>query len=415
MKHTTTTLTIALLISLGTIAQDITEWRGPGRTGVFDETGLMQVWPENGPELLWETTEVPEGWASFSVAHNSLFTTGRIDSMEYVIALGLDGSKLWQTEYGKAWNDSYPESRSTPTVDDDRLYVASGLGDVACLNALSGEIIWKVEASKKFEGIFGHWGISESLIVLDDKVFFTPAGKKTTMVALDKMTGETIWMSESLDDEPAYVSPLLIKYKRKQQVVNVTKNYVFAVNPKDGAIIWKFDFGAHSNEKGWNIQCNTPLYDDGRIFITAGYNHNCVMLELNKKGNDVSLAWENDVLDVHHGGVVKVGDYIYGPNWEHNKMGHWVCLDWESGEVKYETEWGNKGPIISAEGMLYCYEEKKGNIALVEANPEKFEVISSFQLPKAKKKAFHWCHPIIHNGVFYVRHADVVRAYDIKE
>ena len=136
------------------------------------------------------------------------------------------------------------------------------------------------------------------------------------------------------------------------------------------------------------------------------------MLNLSEDGQSVDIAWISSVLDVHHGGVVKIGNHIYGSNWIDNRMGNWVCLDWETGEVKYETEWINKGSVIAAEGNLYCYEEKTGNIALVKATPEKFDIISSFKVPLGTGP--HWSHPLIKDGVLYIRHMDALMAYDIK-
>ena len=148
------------------------------------------------------------------------------------------------------------------------------------------------------------------------------------------------------------------------------------------------------------------------MYITSGYNHRSVKLKLADDLSTASLIWVDSVLDTHHGGVVKVGDYIYGSNWVHNRMGNWVCLDWKTGKVQYETEWKNKGSIIAADGMLYCYEEKDGFIALVEANPKEFKIISQFQVPKGQGSC--WAHPVINDGILYLRRGKAVMAFNIK-
>ncbi len=394
------------------ISQEIAEWRGPDRTGVYNETGLLKEWPTNGPELLWSVDSLPPGYSSVSVANNLVYFTGMKDSMDVVIAVDIDGKLKWQTSYGRAWDNSFNHSRCTPTVENNRLYVSSGLGDVSCLNAINGELIWTVKASNKFEGTYGRWGIAESILLVDDKVFYTPGGNLTTMVAFNKETGELIWKSESLKDKPSYTSPMITEWAGKSMIINATESYLFGVTPDSGNILWKFNIGVFAaGEWHANNQTNTPLFYKGKIFHTSGYDHRCVMVELLEEEDKPYFSWVSDKLDVHHGGVVRLGDYIYGSNWENNRMGRWVCLDWNTGEVKYETEWENKGSIISADSMLYCYEEKNGNIALVKASPEKFEVTSSFKVPLGEGP--HWSHLVIHKGILYVRHGGALMAYSI--
>ena len=278
-------------------------------------------------------------------------------------------------------------------------------------DANNGSIIWSIKASESVEGTYGRWGISESLLIVDDKLIFTPGGSQTTMMAYNKLTGKLIWKSESINDDPSYVSPLLISRNGKEIITTVTNNYIIGVLPETGKILWQFDFGEQKASDARNNQTNTPLYNDGKIFVTSGYNHFSVMLNLSEDAESVSLAWVDSTLDVHHGGIVLIDGYIYGANWLHNRMGNWICLDWNTGKVKYNEEWLNKGSIISADGKLYCYEEKSGNIALVDANSKEFKIISSFKVPLGKGP--HWSHPVIKNGVLYIRHMDALMAYSI--
>lgn len=405
-------LTLLIVLSaIMTYSQNIIEWRGPGRTGVYNETGLLNEWPEKGPNLLWTSEDLYKGYSSVSISNNTIYLTGVDNNNDVLIALDMQGKTKWQTPYGRAWTGSYQESRCTPTVEEDKVYVSSGLGDIACIDAISGKIVWSVKASEKYEGTYGRWGLAESLLIVDDKVFFTPGGNNTTMLAFNKQTGELIWQSESIKDDPSYVSPLLVNRNGKNIIVTVTANYVIGVLPENGKILWKFDYGSQIEPGGRNNQTNTPLYDKGQLFVTSGYNHKCVMLNLSEDAESVSIAWVNSVLDVHHGGVVKVGNHIYGSNWLDNRMGNWICLDWKTGEVKYDMEWINKGSIIAADGKLYCYEEKSGNIALVDAEPDKFNIISSFKVPLGSGP--HWSHPVIKDGVLYIRHMDALMAFSI--
>ena len=404
-------LFISLILS-NVKSQVISEWRGSGRTGVFNETGLLKAWPEGGPEMTWVLDSLPNGYSSVSVANELIYFTGIVDSSDVMVAVDLNGVLKWQTVYGRSWNNSFNPSRCTPTIEGNKAYVSSGLGDVACLDALTGDVVWQVPASEKYEGTYGRWGISESLLIYGDKLFFTPGGDYTTMVAFNINTGDEVWKTESLKDNPSYTSPLLVEWLDTQMVVTATESYVFCVDPFSGDIRWKVDFAQYAGGE-WrsNNQTNTPLFDEGKLYMSSGYDHRSVQFELSEEGDAAYFNWVDTTLDVHHGGMVKLGDYIYGSSWKGNRAGNWVCLEWNNGQVMYDVEWENKGSIISAEGMLYCYEEKNGNIALVKATPEGFEPSGTFKVPHGKGP--HWSHLVIHEGVLYVRHGKALMAYTI--
>jgi len=391
------------------------EWRGIGRTGSYpEENNLLNKWPENGPVMNWFKEDLPSGYSSIAVTDKQLFTTGIDGDNDVVICYDLDGNFLWKSPYGRKWDNSFDESRSTPTIEDNRLYVSSGLGDVSCLNTLDGTIIWQVKASEIFGGNYGRWGIAESILIVDGVVIYTPGGDKTTMVALDKLTGETIWQTKSLENEPSYTSPLLIERNGEKIIATLTQNYFIGVLANSGEILWNFDFGAYAGGMmKANNQTNTPLYHDGEFFLTSGYDHQSVLVKLGDDNRSISLKWVDSELDVHHGGVVLIDGYIYGSNWLNNRNGNWTCLRWEDGKMMYSENWENKGAIIHADDHLYCYDEKNGNLALVPVNPEKFEVSSSFTIPYGK--GTHWSHPVIKNGQLYIRHGNALMSFNIKE
>jgi len=400
-------------------AQEIIEWRGPGRTGVYQETGLLKKWPEQGPEMLWSLESLPKGHSSVSVTNDCLYLTGTVDEMDVLVAVDLKGKIKWQTPYGQAWNASWKDSRCTPTIEGNRVFVSSGLGDLACLNVISGEIIWKVKASEKFEGTFPRWGIAESILIVEDKVIYSPGGSKTTIVALDKNTGKTAWMSESLKDTPGYVSPIVENINGKKVIINVMAKYLLGVDAENGHILWHKNYADIENQEslkigssgsGPYINCITPIYKDGKIYVTSGYDHVGIMFNL-KNNSELEIVWINKEMDVHHGGVVLLDGYIYGSNFLKVSTGSWCCIDWNTGKTMYETKWMNKGSVISAEGMLYCYDEKRGNIALVKATPEGFEPVNSFKVPLGKGP--HWSHLVIKDKILYVRHMNALMAYSI--
>ncbi|KPK87287.1 MAG: hypothetical protein AMS27_03050 [Bacteroides sp. SM23_62_1] len=410
-------LIIAVILSVLTglqvlNAQQISEWREENRTGVSAETGLLKSWPASGPTLLWSNLELPKGYSSVSFGNNVIYTTGLKDRNDILVALDMSGRILWQTVMGRAWTGSNPESRATPTVEGNRVYTCSGSGDLACIDGTTGKIIWSYKASELNKGTYGSWGIAEALLVDGDKVYYSPGGPVTMTIALNKETGEVVWKSKSLNDKPGYVSPILINYAGRKMIVNVSLGHVFGVDASNGEILWKV---AHENQRPGRdlIKCVTPLFHDGQVYVTGGYNTGGMMVKITGDGKSAIVVWTDDVLDVHHGGVVLINGYIYGANWLNNANGNWCCIEWKTGKKMWEEHWNCKGSIISAEGMLYIYEEKNGNVGLLKANPEKFDPVSSFQVTQGDAGPF-WAHPVIHNGVLYIRHTNALMAYDIK-
>lgn len=400
-------------------------WRGPTRDGIYPESGLLKNWPTDGPEQLWETLDAGKGYSSPVIVDNHLYLTGmnEDETMEIFSAYTLEGKKVYEIEYSKPWDQTYPETRTTPAIENGKAYVISGSGEIACINISNGDILWKVDGGNLFERKTGIWGTSECPLVFDNKVIFTPSGDQTTMVALNAETGETVWKSHPLGDAGAYVSPMLITYKGKRQIIGSTGKNVIGVNPENGNIEWTFsDWGRPAPENPdpdkpvlANIAPNTPLYKDGRIFFCHGYDIGAYMLQLNDDMTGVTLAWNNNDLDTHHGGYVLMDGIIYGSNWINNNTGNWVGVDWNSGETKFEETWKGgkgKGSTVAADGMLYCYDERRGSVGLVRPGTDKFDVVSEFRITKGEGP--HWAHPVIVDGVLYMRHGTALMAYKVK-
>lgn len=411
MKKINLSIFVLIFLFYPLMSQKTSEWRPENRTGVSAETGLLKSWPSNGPALLWTNTELAKGYSSPSFANNSIYITGNKGNDDILFGLDMNGKILWQTAVGRSWTQTNPESRATPVVDGNKVYTCSGHGDLACTDAATGKVIWSYKASEINKGTFGTWGIAESPLIDGNKLFFSPGGPETMTIALNKETGAVIWKSASLDDKPGYVSPILINHAGKKMIINVSLGHVFGVDPSNGEILWKV---THENTDGDElIKCVTPLFKDGMVYVTGGYDTGGMMVKIADDGKSANVMWTDKVLDVHHGGVVLVNGYIYGSNWLNNSMGNWCCIDWKTGKKMWEEKWNCKGSIISAEGMLYVYDERSGNIGLVKASPEKFDLISSFKVNQGNAGPF-WAHPVIYNGILYLRHSNALMAYDIK-
>lgn len=417
MRLASVGIALAYFTLTDAIAQTPYGWRGPERNGSYPETGLLKQWPEGGPQLLWETMDAGKGYSSPVVVDGRLYLTGmnEDETQEIFSCYTLDGKKVYETAYSTPWDQTYPETRTTPAIENGKAYVISGSGEIVCLNIADGKIVWKVNGGKDFGRKTGTWGTSECPLVYDDKVIYTPAGDQTTMVALNKDTGELIWKTVALGDEGAYVSPMLITYNGKRQILGSTGKSVLGVDPDKGTIEWTFtDWGREGGRA--SIAPNTPLFKDGKIFFCHGYDINSTMLQLNDDLKGVTVVWRNTDLDTHHGGYVEVGGIIYGSNWINNNQGNWVAVDWNTGATKYESAWTggkSKGSIVTADGMLYCYDERRGFVGLVRPDPAKFDVVSEFRITKGVGP--HWAHPVIVNGVLYIRHGFALMAYKVKE
>jgi outer membrane protein assembly factor BamB len=416
MKTTTLTFIPLFLVSGMISAQKISDWRPENRTGVSAETGLLKSWPAAGPSLLWSYTDLGKGYSQPSFGAKTIYITGNVGNDDILYALGMDGKILWKTVMGRAWTGSNPESRATPTVEGDRVYTCSGIGDIACIDGNTGKVIWSYKASELNKGTYGNWGIAESLLIDGDKIYFSPGGPETMTVAINKKTGTVVWKSVSLNDKPGYAAPILVTYGGKKMIITTSLGHFFGVDASNGEILWQV---AHEVSSDQNLQrfdlikCTTPLFKDGMAYVTGGYDTGGMMVRIGSDGKGATVVWTDPVLDDHHGGVVLLNGYIYGSNWINNNTGNWCCIDWKTGKKMWEQTWNSKGSVIAAEGMLYIYEEKNGNVGLVKASPEKFDLVSSFKVTQGNAGPF-WAHPVIHNGILYLRHTNALMAYDIK-
>ncbi len=390
------------------------QWKGPDRNGISYETGLLKSWPQNGPKLLWSVQDLGKGYSTVSIADGTVYITGMKDDIEHLSAFDLKGKLKWQKPYGKGWTKSHVSARSTPTVDSGKIYVMTTLGAVACLDAKTGENKWSVSTKDKFDAKLGRWGGAESLLVESNKVICTPGGDNASLVALDKNNGSTIWTTKELSDKNAYCSPIIIDRGNKKIVVTLIEKAIVGVDAENGNLLWRYDCDKYMGDmRIRGNHPNTPIYKDGYIYVTSGYDMGGVKLKISGDGMKVSQQWSDKNLDTHHGGVLLVDGFLYGSNWESNKTGNWICLDWETGKKQYEHQWNGKGSIAYADGMLYCYEEKTGNLALVKATPKGFDIISSFPVTLGEDK--HWAHPVIFDGKLFIRHGDALMVYDIKQ
>jgi outer membrane protein assembly factor BamB len=394
----------ALILVLNIDAQDNAQWRGVNRDGIYNESGLLNKWPEDGPKLLWHFDELGEGHASAAVTSNTIYTAGTINGVGFVVALDYSGKLLWKTEYGKEWVENWNGVRSTPAIFNNKLYIMSGYGNVICMATQTGKIEWSVDLMKDYGAQNIVWGMTDNLLIDNGKLFCTPGGSDANVLALDINNGKLIWKCKGMGEKSAYGSPALIKIAGKSILVTMTEKSILGIDASDGKLLW-----SNPQTNQWSVHPNTPLYKDGYLYCLSGYGKGGVMLKLSDDGTSVSEVWRNSSLDSRMGGVVLYNGGIYGAGDNNKKL---FCIDWKTGQEKYYIKDFAPCNIIFADGLLYCYAES-GKVGLIEPKVDGFNVISSFKVPYGASQ--HWAHLVIHGKRLFVRHGNSLMVYDISK
>jgi len=403
-------------------AEDVFRFRGNNSQGKYNETGLLDSWPEGGLTPKWINDNLGEGWSSVIKVKDRLYLNcldPDDSTKESVVCLDLNGRKIWQQTTGTIWQGDHDSPRSTPTfvagervvgegVADDKLVILSGNGELFCLDATSGNVLWHKDVAKTYETRYGYWGLAESVVAKDGKVFVTVGGKKALAVAYHIADGSVVWETEPLDDRCAFLSQVLYE----NRLIVMTSRYISIIDVETGQLLSNRDFhedtGGAPKPEDAGHHSNPSLLKGDRIFAASTRGQGGVMNKILPDGKGLEQLWLTKAFDPHHHGMVEVDGRIYGST----STDRWCCLDWESGKMVYEETWGNlgKGVTIFADGKLFLYEEKRGTLAIAKPG-DHFEVVSSFRFDFGTKE--HWAHPVISDGVLYVRRGNSLVAFDI--
>lgn len=405
------TLTLVLTAATAAFAADWPQWRGPNRDGVSKETGLLKQWPADGPKLDWKAESLGGGYGTVSVVKGRIYGMGYRNPDEAVWCLNAaDGKLIWAqplaqaNRRGKGYGDG---SRCTPTVDGKYLYVVGDSGDIACMDAATGAIRWKKDMVDDFGGKVPQWGYAESPLVDGNQVIFTPGGPQASLVALNKMTGEVIWKAVVPGGDGAqYASPIIANVGGQKEYVTFMQRGLVAVSAADGKFLWRYDHPASGTA---NI-C-TPIAKGDMVFGSAAYNIGSGVVKLTPGANGVTAeeAYFTRDLKSKHGGVVLVGDYLYG----FDDPGTLTCVEFKTGKVMWkDRSIGGNASVFYADGMLYC-RSQRGDVALVEANPQMYVAHGTFMQPDRRSQNA-WAHPVVANGKMYLRDQDILFCYDVK-
>lgn len=405
----------------GSSSHDWPQWRGVHRDGISQEKGLLQTWPPEGPRLVWTARDLGGGYGAPSVSGGRIHGMGFRGGDEVVWALDeTTGKELWSTGIAAAKAPSKaPQgkegSHGTPTVAGGLVFVVGLNGEVAALEASTGKLLWAKSFADEFHGsMMSGWGYSESPLVDGDKVICTPGGPDAAMVALNRLTGDVMWKAKVPEkDKSAYSSVMPADVDGLHVYVQLLQNGLVVVAADDGRFLCRYDRMAN---KVANI--TTPVVRGDYVFCSTAYKGGSALIRL-VRADDSMKADEVYFLSPktfqnHHGGVVLVGDYLYGADGQND--GKLTCIDFKTGRIVWHQNRGvgKKSAAVSyADGQLYVrYED--GLMALVAATPKGFRLNGKFELPD-KSDLPSWPHPVIANGKLYIRDQDVLLCFDVKK
>ncbi len=392
-------------------ANDWPMWRGPNRDGCSTETGLLKAWPAEGPKLLWKATGLGGGYSAVTTEGDRIFTMGETGDSAYVMALNrADGKLLWSTKVGAAgapgWG-GFAGPRSTPSVAGDRVFAISQWGDFVCVDAGTGKEYWRKHLEKDFGGKRPEWGYAESPLVDGDNVVVTPGGSNGAIVALNTKTGATVWQTKNFTDAAQYSSLIVAEISGVRQYIQLTMASVVGVAADDGRVLWR------ALRKGEMAVIPTPIFHDGFVYVTSSYGIGCNLFKVTGSGGKFSVKeiYANKNMVNHHGGVVQVGEFLYG----YSEGKGWTCQDFRTGRVVWqEKDRFGKGSLAYADGHLYLrLESGSGTVALIEASPISYKETGRFNQPDRSDKN-SWAHPVISDGKLYLRDQGILLCYDIR-
>ncbi|HUT10549.1 MAG TPA: PQQ-binding-like beta-propeller repeat protein [Thermoguttaceae bacterium] len=381
-------------------------FHGPQRDNVSRETGLMKQWPAEGPKLLWKFAECGDGYSGVSIAEGTIFTAGDFDEVERVIALDLDGKKLWTAQNGESWTGPYPGSRTTPAYSEAVVYQMNPKGRLAAYRADSGEEVWAVDLVEKFGARYGTWSLTENVAVEGPLLFCVPGGSKALVVALDKKNGQTVWANNALDETAAYCSPILVTHGGVRQLITLTQKSAIGVDVQTGELLW-----SHPHVTPHDQNVNAPLFSDGYVFLASGHSGGGRVVKIDADNRGAKELWWDKELDNCHGSVMLFGRHLYGSSCRAGGKG-FFCADFLTGEVSYREKRMTKLSLTAAEGLIYGLTQT-GEVLLIQPRPDRFEVVSTFQTPE-DSRALAWTHPIVCGGRLYLRRGEYLYVYDIR-
>ncbi|MFZ4986369.1 MAG: PQQ-binding-like beta-propeller repeat protein [Blastocatellia bacterium] len=410
--HRILTVTLAMTIQLLVLltptvvrGQDWPQWRGPNRAGLSAETGLLKFWPVEGPPRQWSISGLGEGYGSLAIKGDRILIQGTNGGASVVFCLNRqNGKTIWSAALGPKVSESRGNGpRGTPTIDDDRVYVLTENGDLACLRLRDGAPLWRKNILREFGASNPHWMVSESPLIDGDRVIVSPGGKSAGMAAFNKMNGNRVWVTPELSDTAAYSSPILVDVGGVRTILNYTSNAAVGIRANDGKLMFRYDRAANGT-----ANCATPVFADNKVFFSSAYGTGGALLKLRAEGGAVVAdeAYFTREMMNHHGGMVLVNGYLYGFS---NSI--LTCLEFATGKKQWSHRSVGKGSLTYADGMLYLVGENH-LVGLAEANPNAYVERGRFQIEDLGWPS--WAHPVVIGGQLFIRNQGNLTVYNIR-
>jgi outer membrane protein assembly factor BamB len=380
--------------------------------GIYPDTKLLKEWPEEGPREIWTIENLGRGYGSPQFTEDRFYITGEVDSMAQLYCFNLDGDKIWESTLGKEWVSSYPGSRSAPTIADGLVYTGTGMGDLYCVNAADGSLVWSRDFTRDFQGVYPLHGHSEAPVISGNRVFWTPGGPVFNVVALDRKNGKLIWSNPGFGERSGYNPGKLVIHNGRELFVTFTAAKLLGLDAKTGELLWSHHQDVYTEKERETIgigdsHANSVVYRDGSIYYAAGDGNGGVKLNLSEDGSSISQAWRNPGFDSFFGGVVLIDKYLYTSGTHSQYL---FSIDAGTGILRDSLHIG-QGALIAADERLYYYTQR-GLMYLISYTEGKLKDISSFKITKGTRH--HFSHPVIHRGVLYQRRGDALMAFDIR-
>lgn len=411
MKNMIIFITLLALIISCSSESEVYQWRGAMRDGIYQETDLLDKWPEEGPELLWLANGLGRGYAAPVITEDQVFVNGEEEGNSFLHAFDLDGRLLWKSPNGKeflgeGFSSTYPGARSTPTVRGKYVYSTSGMGNIACFDKITGKEIWSRNIKDNLGGEIAYFGYSESVAVDEDNVYCFPGGPETNMAALNRLNGKEVWTSEVRKDTFAYGSPVLVDLPERKILIHTSRYFIFTVDRENGELLSSYKLEGYEYD---GEHCNTPVYSKGHIYFVANdiEGQGAMKLKLSDDGEKITEVWRHPGILNNFGGLLALDDHLYT-----TVKGNWLLtLGPEKGSITDSVKVAT-GSLAFADNKIFCY-GNNGELNMVNYETGEALVTGNFKISEGS--GFHFSYPVISDGVMYIRRGETLMAYKIKK
>jgi len=402
----------------GEVAQGWPQFGGPHRNFTVDSTALADSWPEQGPNTLWERP-LGDGYSTIVVDGDLLYTQYRIDQDEFTIAMDRHtGKTVWQDKLAspttKLMEQFGAGPHTTPLIAGEHLYTIGTNAVMHCYDKKTGDIVWKHDLAKQYQAPIPGRGYGCSPIAYKNMVIVGVDRKREddettqdasagqSLIAFDQDSGRIVWKSQ--DFKITYSSPILINFRGETQLVFLMAKDIMAVNPDNGALLW------HQEVKPGGANLATPLWDGkDTIFCSSAYDSGSRAFKLTKTGGTTSVEqiWYTRKMRLHHGNVIRIGDYVYGSSGDFGPA-FFMGLNLKTGKVAWRKRGFKKATCVYADGKLILLDED-GNLALATVNPRGMTVHSRCKVGEK----YAWAAPTLVGKTLYVRDRKHIVALDV--